>query len=189
MTWPTDEAREAVRQALTMTVEDVHVVIVDRDGTTSGATSVGIDAEGFADAVLAALAPHVAALVRAERAAALREAATEVNRLRGALTNARAKAADNLASGERIARDVMAERDAMAARLAKVEALAERWREVGLVCECGHGLDQHNGLGCYARHSYAPLVTCECSETDDRHEEEFAVRDLRDALTEERADG
>ena len=69
-TWPTDEAREAVRQALTVTIEDVHVVIVDRDGTTSGATSVGIDAEGFADAVLAALAPHVAALVRAERAAA-----------------------------------------------------------------------------------------------------------------------
>ena len=74
MTWPTDEAREAVRQALTMTVEDVHVVIVDRDGTTSGGTSVGIDAEGFADAALDALAPHVAALVRAERAAALREA-------------------------------------------------------------------------------------------------------------------
>ena len=68
--WPTEEAREAVTKALTVTIEDVHVVIVDRDGTTSGGTSVGIDAEGFADTVLAALAPHVAALVRAERAAA-----------------------------------------------------------------------------------------------------------------------
>ena len=152
MTWPTDEAREAVREALA-----VEVTVGFRDEAGDDAYQWGVmdldDRSALADAVLAALAPRVAALVRAERAA------------------------------------VEAERDALRATVARVEALAERWHEVGLVCECGHGLDQHNGLGCYARHSYAPLVTCECSETDDRHEEEFAVRDLRDALTEERADG
>ena len=66
MTWPTDEAREAVRDEL------AHTTI----GAGYYSTAVGIDeARDMADEVLAALAPHVAALVRAERAAALREVA------------------------------------------------------------------------------------------------------------------
>ena len=65
MTWPTDEEREAVRDEL------AHTTI----GAGYYSTAVSIDeARDMADEVLAALAPHVAALVRAERAAALRDA-------------------------------------------------------------------------------------------------------------------
>ena len=64
-TWPTDEAREAV--PCTRVCDD------------SGRRMHGMrHTSGCAEhrsAVLAALAPHVAALVRAERAAALRDAA------------------------------------------------------------------------------------------------------------------
>ncbi len=45
-------------------------------------------------------------------------------------------------------------------------------------CECGHDLGQHNGLGCYARLSYNPLVTCMCPSTDDRTHEEVARANL-----------
>ena len=44
-------------------------------------------------------------------------AEAEVERLTGALTNARAKAADNIADRERMLRDIMAERDALLGRL------------------------------------------------------------------------
>lgn len=46
-----------------------------------------------------------------------------------------------------------------------------------LACECGHGLDTHNGLGCYARLSCDPVMTCLCVLTDDRtHAELLALR-------------
>lgn len=49
--------------------------------------------------------------------------------------------------------------------------------EALLDCECGHSLDEHNGLGCYARLSYEPLVQCSCALTDDRtHGELLAPR-------------
>ena len=146
MTWPTDEAREAVRQALTMTVEDVHVVIVDRDGTTSGGTSVGIDAEGFADAVLAALAPHVAAREAREFAQGERAALAERDQLRAEVAElekphqcsysgmtvaaCREAICDCLGGStwpqrtmevEREARAALAERDALRATVARVE--------------------------------------------------------------------
>ena len=47
--------------------------------------------------------------------------------------------------------------------------LAERL----VACECGHGLDAHNGLGCYERLSYDPVMTCLCVLTDDRTDAEL----------------
>ena len=56
MTWPTDEAREAVDRAIgAWSIDDAE----DREHQT--------------DTILAALTPHVAALVRAERADAWEE--------------------------------------------------------------------------------------------------------------------
>ena len=41
------------------------------------------------------------------------------------------------------------------------------------LCPCGHHIGgTHNGLGCYGRISYNPLVVCECKHTD---EAEFDV--------------
>ena len=186
MTWPTDEVREAVVAYLE-----------EHSFDDAQCAACGTVRWEHAEHFLAFLTPHVAALVReveTARDVAERKVWEQQEHIAYHLRDYRPNgdmrltgdlAVDMAAYAERM----KAERDALAARLAKVEALAERWHEVGLVCECGHGLDQHNGLGCYARLSYAPLVTCECLETDDRHEEEFAVRDLRDALTEERADG
>lgn len=69
----------------------------------------------------------------------------------------------------------------------------EHAAEVLTSCECGHYLEDHNGLGCYARLSYKPLVTCECPLTDARthadlvalrlpeHDAEVAARTLREA--------
>ncbi|MFZ5850352.1 MAG: hypothetical protein ACOYY2_03020 [Actinomycetota bacterium] len=54
-----------------------------------------------------------------------------------------------------------------------------------LACECGHGLGEHNGLGCYARLSYQPLVTCPCELTDDRTYAELLAPRL-DAIVAER---
>jgi hypothetical protein len=65
--------------------------------------------------------------------------------------------------------------------LLQIEALAEQFEEC-IPCACGHGLDQHNGLGCYARLSYKPLVTCACELTDDRHDGELAAAILRGLL-------
>lgn len=50
--------------------------------------------------------------------------------------------------------------------------------EVLTSCECGHGLGEHNGLGCYARLSYEPLVTCSCALTDDRTDAELVAQRL-----------
>lgn len=85
---------------------------------------------------------------------------------------------------------VLAERDRLRqecsnhlATLARVEALIGKWEDPGLVCDCGHDLGQHNSGGCYARLSYKPtIVVCSCTETDDRYEDDFAIRDLRAAL-------
>lgn len=53
----------------------------------------------------------------------------------------------------------------------------EREVEALFDCSCGHSIAEHNGLGCYARLSYTPLVTCECPLTDDRtHGELLAPR-------------
>lgn len=73
--------------------------------------------------------------------------------------------------------------DALRATVARVEALAGKWESPGLVCDCGHDLGQHNSNGCYARITYKPtVVVCACTETDGRYEDDFAIRDLRDAL-------
>lgn len=67
--------------------------------------------------------------------------------------------------------------------LTRVEALIGRWESPGLVCECGHVLDQHNSNGCYERITYKPeVLVCDCPLTDDRCEDDFAIRDLRTAL-------
>ena len=67
--WPTDAEREAVRETLA-----VEITVGFRDEAGDDAYQWGVmdsdDRSALADAALAALAPHVAALVRAERAAA-----------------------------------------------------------------------------------------------------------------------
>ena len=67
--WPTDEAREAVTH-----MSCVNIGCPGPHDPRHGPDGPRI-ARKKADRILAALAPHVAALVRAERAAALREAA------------------------------------------------------------------------------------------------------------------
>jgi hypothetical protein len=63
--------------------------------------------------------------------------------------------------------------------VAKVQALADEWATGGIPCVCGHTLDTHNGLGCYERVSYEPLVKCDCELTDDRHDGQLAAAILR----------
>lgn len=82
-----------------------------------------------------------------------------------------------------ITRRYVYDRRDLVATLARVEALIGKWEDPGLVCDCGHDLGQHNSGGCYARLSYKPtIVVCSCTETDDRYEDDFAIRDLRAAL-------
>ena len=79
--------------------------------------------------------------------------------------------------------DLRANRIEAEAKVARVEAVMAHWEQYGLNCECGHDLGLHNGMGCYARLAYQPvLVTCPCELGDDRHESDFAVRDLHRAL-------
>lgn len=63
MTWPTEQAREAVARSLSAHWRDMHTN-----------EALGLQ-RMLARHTLEALAPHVAALVRAERAAALHDAA------------------------------------------------------------------------------------------------------------------
>lgn len=80
-------------------------------------------------------------------------------------------------------RRVESERDALQRRVDAGLALAVAWQAgSGPSCSCGHGLDEHNGLGCYARLSYFPLVTCACTLTDDRAHGLIAAEELRAAL-------
>lgn len=66
MTWPTEQAREAVARSLAAHWRDMHTN-----------ESLGLQ-RMLARHTLEALAPHVAALVRAERAAALQDAADDL---------------------------------------------------------------------------------------------------------------
>jgi hypothetical protein len=59
--------------------------------------------------------------------------------------------------------------------IAAYAALAKEWAEEGVPCECGHGLGDHNGLGCYAALTYRPLSRCTCPLTDDRHDGQLAA--------------
>ena len=60
--------------------------------------------------------------------------------------------------------------------------------EALLACECGHDMDEHNGLGCYARLSYEPLVKCDCRLTDDRTYADLLSPRLARLIAEERAE-
>lgn len=73
----------------------------------------------------------------------------------------------------------------------RIEALAVRLETEGITCRCGHYVGgDHNGLGCYARLSYDPLVTCPCELTDDQEDSLIAAGYVRDLLLpKERADG
>lgn len=82
-------------------------------------------------------------------------------------------------SWETIALDAIRRAEAAEAKVAAVETLADRWPTEGIPCECGHTLDTHNGLGCYERLSYEPLVKCDCKLTDDRHDGMLAAVVLR----------
>lgn len=64
----------------------------------------------------------------------------------------------------------MSDRAALLRELAEDDTLLE--------CVCGHALWEHNGLGCYARISYKPLVVCTCALTDNRSEQEMLRANL-----------
>jgi hypothetical protein len=79
------------------------------------------------------------------------------------------------------------DRDAALARVRVLEdgirALADKWLIQGITCQCGHSIGgEHNGVGCYARITYDPLVTCTCKLTDDQFESDIAESALRALL-------
>jgi hypothetical protein len=76
-----------------------------------------------------------------------------------------------LASGWMAAHDARIRAEALREAADDAEALLD--------CECGHSLDEHNGLGCYARLSYTPLSTCGCALTDDRTHDQLLTLRLR----------
>ncbi|WP_020142324.1 hypothetical protein [Terracoccus sp. 273MFTsu3.1] len=89
------------------------------------------------------------------------------------------------ADGMRIA-SLMGQSQALRDLREGVAALSSRFEREGITCECGHFVgSDHNGLGCYARLSYQPvLVTCPCKLTDDQDESEIVAKAIRALLDE-----
>lgn len=69
------------------------------------------------------------------------------------------------------------------ATVARVREGLDRMESGGINCACGHNIGgEHNSLGCYARISHEPLVTCSCTRDCDQSEADIAVGMIRSVL-------